>query len=305
MAIGLISTIIIFTLLASPSTPFLDFFDYNPNILPKVSEISSSPPRISNNSLGIKTTAQSIMVIDEKSQQGLFEKNPYQILSIASITKLMTVLVFLDLNQDWNKSVVITDSDLRKGGIEYLLSGESVNVEDLFYLTLVSSTNEAAAALVRSTGISQENYVNLMNQKARDLGMLNTHFEEVTGLNPSNQSTAIDLIKLAAVAFTQKEITTATQLPGYNFTILNKGINRYAPTTNKLLSSFVNTDQYSIVASKTGFIDESGYCQIIKIKNAQIDQSILIAILGSQTLEDRWQEIKGLVDWVFNSYTWE
>jgi len=305
MVFGLISTILVFSLLASPSTPFLDFLDYNPNILPLQSSESIGPHRISNDSLGIKTTAQSLMIVDEQTNKILFAKNPSQILPIASITKLMTALVFLELNQEWNKRVVITDDDQREGGIEYLLPGESVYVEDLFYLTLVSSTNEAAAALVRSTGISQENFVNLMNQKAKDLGLANTHFEEVTGLNPNNKSTASDLAKLATIAFTQKEIIGATLLPGYNFSVLNKGISRYAPATNKLLSSFINNDQYSIIASKTGFIDEAGYCQIIKIKNNTIDASIIIAILGSRTLEDRWQEIKGLVDWIFSSYSWD
>jgi len=305
MFLQFLNTLILVSLLTTGNLALIDFFNYNANIIPDNNvNLAPAPKRIENNSLGIKTTASSIMIIDEVSQAVLFEKNSQQQSSIASLTKLMTAIVFLEHNPGWDKRVMIKETDQKNGGIIYLLAGEVVTVEDLFYLTLVSSTNEAVSALVRSTGIKDNDFVNLMNQKTQELNLKATEFFDPTGLDPNNKSTVSDLVKLAKEAFGHNEIRQASKLTGYQFEVLNKGIFRYALSTNQLLNSFINQKTYSIEGAKTGYLDEAGYCQIIKVSNDNNGKSIIIAILNSQTIDDRWQEIKGLADWVFTNYSW-
>src|SRR3989338_7361861 len=133
----------------------LNFFWQNQINFPlkSLAPVNEAPQKIINQSLGLKTTAKSILVVDEKTGTVLYQKNPNQVLPIASITKLMTALVFLDTKPDWKMEIEILDSDQRPGGMVYLLPGERVKVKDLFNLMLVASANEAAIALVRQTGL--------------------------------------------------------------------------------------------------------------------------------------------------------
>ncbi len=267
---------------------------------PETTEIVG-PRRIINNSLGIVTTAQSILVIDDQSQKVLVTKNRQAASPIASITKLATVLVFLKNNPGWDKEITITDQDRRNGGFIYLLPGEKVRVKDLFYLTLVASSNEAAAALSRSTGL--ENFISEMNQLAAELGMSDTYFSDPAGLDPTNVSSAVDLIKLARAAFADENISAALTTDEYEFKVLNNGRQGKATNTNKLLASFLNNDNYQVLGAKTGYLEEAGYCLLLKVKKAA-GPALILVLLGVDNQDNRWQEAKGMVDWVFRNYEW-
>ena len=125
----------------------------------------AGPEKVDPTSLGIEVTAKSVLVVDLKSGAILFSKNSDEKRSIASITKLMTALVFLENNPGWDEIITVKESDKRNGGLAKLWPEEEVKVIDLFNLTLVSSTNEAAIALARSTSLSEEKFVELMNKK--------------------------------------------------------------------------------------------------------------------------------------------
>lgn len=270
------------------------------------SEVASTedeaPTRLLNNSLGLETSAISLVVFDDASQAVLYSKNSGAVLPIASITKLLTALVFLDTSPDWDSTVVISKDDLRQGGITRLIPGEEITLKDLFNIMLVSSSNEAAVALARNSGI--EDFAAAMNQKANQLGMWKSYFVEPTGIDPQNISRPADLIKLADAAFSAPEITAALALDNYNFSALNTGRAGAVASTNKLLETFLNNNQdYKIVGAKTGFLDEAGYCLLIKVQ--KVNGPILsLVILGADSATSRWQEAKGLVDWVFSNYTW-
>jgi len=263
--------------------------------------IPESPQRIVNKSFGLKTTAESIMVVDDQTGTILYNKNSSAILPIASITKLMTALVFLDTDPSWEQKVKILETDQREGGIVYLLLGEEVTIRDLFYLMLISSSNEAAAAIARISGI--ENFTAAMNKKAMELEMLDTYFLDPSGLGSANVSTPADLIKLAKAAFDQPAITQAVTTQEYEFEVLNTGRKGKAINTDQLLKSFLNYDNYQIIGAKTGYLDEAGYCLLLQVK--KIDgPSLTLVLLGTETILDRWQEAKGLIDWVFRNYQW-
>lgn len=262
---------------------------------------SQAPQRTINKSFGLKTTADNILVVDDESSAVLYQRDPAEIVPIASITKLMTALVFLDTDPDWDEVVTMQRSDQRLGGQIYLLTGEQILVSDLFYLMLSASSNEAAAALSRVSGI--ENFSSAMNKKAAELGMTDTFFLEETGLSEENVSTARDLIKLADAAFSREEINRALKTNQFNFLILNNGRRGQSRSTDRLLESFLNSGEYEIIGAKTGFLNEAGYCLLIKVKK-QDGPVLTLALLGADQATDRWQETKGLVDWTLDNYIW-
>ena len=258
------------------------------------------PERIPNDSVGLRTSARSILVTDTASGLGLYSKAPTQLAPIASITKLMTALVVLDAQLDWDEEITIAPQDQRAGNIVALGTGDRVSLRDTFNVMLIASSNEASAALARR--VSPDNFVTLMNQKAAALGMTRTFFQEPTGLDSGNVSTVLDLLLLADAAFSRPEIRAAVQRPSYTFTPVGKRA-RTVVSTDDLLGSFLNQDEFSIVGGKTGYLSDAGYCLLLRV-NHQDGRSLTLALLGAATAGDRWQEAKGLMDWVLDNYAW-
>src|SRR3989338_2765633 len=117
---------------------------------------TNEPYRNNNNSLGMKITAASAMVVDERTGLVLWQKNQDKVQPLASISKLMAALVFLDNNPGWDKVMTAQTSDFRCGGKAYIYQGEEITVKDLFNLSLVASSNSATIVLSRATGLSLE-----------------------------------------------------------------------------------------------------------------------------------------------------
>lgn len=256
-----------------------------------------------SNSLGIETTARSAVVFDRDAGEILFEKNSREKISLASLTKLMTALVALDENPDWDKIIRLTRADDRDGGIVYARSPEDVTVNDLFQMTLVGSVNNAAMALARSTGLTGEGFVAKMNDKAEDLGLKNTVFADPTGLLPENQSTARDVAKLLASAMEKEEIKKSVVQKKYIFSPIGSKKTYYVKSTDELLWSFLNEAPYTFIGGKTGYIEESGYNLAVEVERD--GHRVVIVVLGSASAEDRFKEIKGLTDWTFENYSWQ
>jgi D-alanyl-D-alanine carboxypeptidase len=313
----LILSIIFSTLLANLSVPYIgnNFFLQTPaisqqqggdqvgeNKLPQAAD-KPIPQKINQNSLGVEVTARSGVVIDWESGEVLWEKNSFTQQSIASLTKLMTALVFLEYNPGWEKKVTVTAEDQREGGAAFFVVGDEVTVRDLFYVTLVRSINCSAAALVRSTGLAEGDFVKAMNQKAKDLGLKNTNFVDPTGLEVGNISNAQEVAILLQQALNNNAIANATTLSSHTAKILNKNENRVAQNTDWLLGSFLNQKPYQIVGGKTGYLDEAGYCLSLGVERE--GKKVISVVLGSDSLENRFNDTKGLIDWVFRNYSWE
>jgi len=264
---------------------------------PAVAAVKEAPQRdYSKLSAGVEITASSAAVIDFATGNYLYAKDIDKQLPIASITKLMTAFVFLDNNPGWQTLVTLSAAD-EVYRAKYIYRGEQVTVKDLFYTSLVGSDNNAARSLVRASGLSQKDFVAAMTLKATELGMANTVFVDPTGLSPDNVSTVEDLMILATTVFKRPDILAATSLGEYYLAIINTGSRRRVPSTNKLLDSFLTVE-----AGKTGFIDESGYNLVSKIRDNS--HSIIVIVLGSAEEIDRFQESKALAWWVFNNYIW-
>ncbi len=266
-------------------------------VLPEIPDKPKIPEK-TEESLGLEISAKSAIVIDEDSGAILFEKNSQEILPIASLTKLVTIDTVLEEGVDLYQEFNLIPSDFVEDPGLKLSFQDRVVVRDLLYASLVSSANNAAEAVSRTTGLSRGEFIERMNEKVKMMGLENTHFEDVTGLSAKNVSTAREFIKLAQEAFNNPEIQRATLIKKHIFKIVNSDREYAVNNTNKLLGSYLN-----IEAGKTGFTQEAGNCLALKVRNDN-GKSILILVLGATTSENRFQEAKGLATWTFENYKW-
>lgn len=278
-------------------------FDQNENVILDVVENTTvsdfSPIKISDSS-GIHLTAQSALVIDKKTGEILFQKEPDSQRSIASITKIMTALVFLDYNPGFEDAgkIGVGENSLEGSRIQ-VKSDDLMTIRDLFYASLVGSANNATQALVHSTGLTGEEFVIEMNKKAKSIGMSNTHYVEPTGLSSKNISTVTDLAKLAKVAFSNEEIKDATTRKEHSFITIGKKEYYQQITTNDLLDSYLN-----ITGAKTGFTYDAGYCMVMQTENEQ-GKEIITVVLDSDSSNSRFQETKALITWAYDNFQWK
>lgn len=255
------------------------------------------PQKKNNSSWGVKISAPAAAVMDENSETILWQKSAQEARPIASITKLMTALVFLEHNPGWNQNMTMETEDRVGADTANIPTGEIVTVRDLFYVALVASDNNATRALVRSTGLSQEEFVKLMNAKAKNLGLANAFFAEPVGLNHQNSATALEVLRLAKTAFANADIKSATARKAYNFSAVS-GQAHKIKSTNNLLNSYL-----SVKNGKTGSTEQAGYCLVVKIAGAA-GQNILTVVLGSASHEDRFQDAKILSAWTLDNFSW-
>ncbi len=260
-----------------------------------------APRKIDEASLGVKLTAPTAALIDTKSGEVLFSQGDDRVVPIASITKLMSAMVILDLKPKWNAQIVIEPGDNALEGIQYLKTGDRLSAQDIFRVMLVGSANNAAMALSRSLGVSRETFVDKMNSKARELNLVHTTFVDPTGYKPENRSTALDVARLAAAAFNHPEIRealTRTEL----VVKTSAGQERRVPATDELLQSFLNQGDYTIIGGKTGYTEEAGYTLVLRAKKGDAD--VIAVMLGSASSDDRFQDGKSLLFWGFKTFEW-
>lgn len=262
----------------------------------------------SKTEVNIPLKSQAVLVMDVKSGLVMRESNAMEMVSIASLTKLATALVFLKHHPGWDKVITLRQDDVRNGNIAYIKVGEEVTVLDLFYASLVGSDNSATIALARSTGLSSEEFVAEMNLLARSLGLNETVFVEPTGLEVENRSTANELARLAYYAFTTPEIKRAAATPYYRLRTGNTNRQMGIANTNYLLSGVLRlndyeSDNFEILGGKTGHLNEAGY-HLATLVTDQEGHEILILVLGATDSLERFTEAKSLMRWVFDSYLW-
>jgi serine-type D-Ala-D-Ala endopeptidase (penicillin-binding protein 7) len=231
----------------------------------------------------------------------LFNQTATEARSIASITKLMTALVFLETEPDWLKEYTIINEDIVSGGRINLFLGDTVNIIDLFYTALIASDNGAATALVRSTGLSEDQFVYMMNEKAQELSLFATQFVDVTGLSNENISNAKDVARLAKVALKNQTIKEALSLDEHQFTTKQGRDKIISSTANGLLN---NSDKdFLISLGKTGYTEKAGFCFVGLYINEE-GKEIISVILGANSRQDRFLEANLLANWAFTNCDW-
>ena len=251
-----------------------------------------------NNDLILDSKA--VAVVDIDKQQLLYQKNVEQKFPIASLTKLMTAIIFNELDVDLEKEIIFSEEDEQELknyfspgesiGKLYISPGDKVKVKDLLYSSLIGSANNATLALVRSTGLNMKEFVKRMNEQAQVLGLKNTFFKEPTGLDPGNVSTDLEVARLAEYAFANdliKEITTTAK---YSFQTINTKEWHTIINTNWLINSLPG-----LFGSKTGYLEEAGCCIAVGVRNN--NRNFIVVLLGAKDSKTRFEELKKIIDW--------
>ncbi len=254
-------------------------------------------PTDSFSDFGYINTASAI-AIDDTTGNVLYEQNANTPRSIASLTKLMTAYVLLQNNVDLDREVVYHASYDQDGARLRMDEGEILSMRDLMYAMTVGSANNAAYALVDHAGYSTAEFVNMMNATADELGLANTTFADPSGLNPQNISTAADYAKFMKHVMKDGDILALTTAQSYSFTTRNNGEYHGFNNTNSLM----RTSDLYITGSKTGYLDEAGYCLAFKAK--EDNHEVITVVLGATTSSGRFSESERLMKWAFTNYAW-
>ena len=196
----------------------------------------------------VSVSAQSAVLLNAENGEVYYSRNAEERLPMASTTKIMTALVAIE-NSDISDTVSI---DRRAVGVEgssiYLTEGELLSMEDLLYAVLLASANDAAAAIAIEVGGSIEGFAEMMNEKARELGLKNTHFENPHGLDSeAHFTTALDLARITAAALENE--TFAKIVSTYKTSFDGENGTRVVINHNKLLKSY----EMSCKCGRTGW----------------------------------------------------
>ncbi len=235
--------------------------------------------------------SKAAIAVNVATGEVLYEKNSQEVLPIASLTKIMSAMVFLDTGTPWDKVITYESGDNAIGSKLAITPGETLTVRDLYYTGLVGSANNAINALARSTGMTREEFVKRMNDKAQSLGLKNTHFTDPTGLDTTNVSNAVDYAKLAIAGLKDFRILQGTTAPSYSFKTINLGTPHVITNRDKMIGS-----TWYITGMKTGYLDEALYCLMVKARATKTSSpDVLTVVLGSSTDSQRYSETKALI----------
>lgn len=260
----------------------------------KLSTIAATPEVSANIPLP-ELSARSVLAFDNATLSILYSSNFDEKLPIASLTKIITALVIADSNK-LNRIITVKESDIRVIGANMgLFDSERIMAEDLLKAMLVASSNDAAQVLASYYGGSHEQFVRLMNDKAKELGMINSNFSNPTGLDDEkNYSTAQDLFKAVSAFMANQVLSEMVKTKEAEIIPIGSAYSHKIKTTNKLM-----LEDETIIGIKTGYTDQAKGNLIIRSKKGNAD--VITIVLGS---ENREEDTKKLLDWIYKVYHW-
>lgn len=234
--------------------------------------------------------SRSAAVLDTATNAFVKTYNADEVTPIASLTKLMTAMVFLDTQPNWDRRIAYSNTDSRIGAKLLIRAGDTVTVRQLFHTMLIGSANNATMALVRSTGLGTSEFVRRMNVKARELGLADTAFVEPTGLDEHNVSTAREYAMLANAAFHYPAIRKTTITQVYTFTT-GRGVYHRIKNSNTLLKNA----SVNIRGGKTGYTEEAGF-SVVLLTQAKTESApaYITVVLGHPNSWGRFVEAREL-----------
>jgi len=230
--------------------------------------------------------ARNAILLDPLTGEVLFEKNASRSVPIASLSKLMTALVFLEQKPDLDKEVTVRAEELAGAGHTQLRRGEVVPLGELLHMSLMCSDNCATRVIALESGLSPDEFIARMNTKSIELGLTGTRFVEFTGLNEHNVSTAADIARLLHAAANEPLIAEITTTRSYEFHTARRW--HTVGNTNRLLYG-----RYEVLGGKTGFIREAGYCFATWVRAQGRD--LIAVVLGAPTNATRFADAVRLI----------
>ncbi len=238
-------------------------------------------------------SAESAALCEASGRTLLVEKNADRRMPMASTTKIMTALVALEKAPLDRVVKIPKEAAGIEGSSVYLTAGDCYTIEMLLYALMLQSANDAAAAIAYAVGGSIEGFAALMNERAEELGLCNTHFANPHGLDdPAHYTTASDLALLAAEALDNPDFFTIVSTRKHTFTATDGGNPRLLVNHNKMLLLYEGA-----VGVKTGFTKKSGRCLVSAAKR---DGMTLVAVTLDAPSD--WGDHRTLLDFGFSHY---
>ena len=249
-----------------------------------------------------EVAAKSALLIDIATGTVLYEQNPHEKLPPASVTKVMTMLLIMEAIDEgrigWDDPVTASENAAAKGGSQvYLKEGETMSVSDMVKSIAVSSANDCACAMAEHLCGSEESFVELMNRRAEELGMLDTYFVNCTGLDDGPEGS--------------DHLTSA-----YDIGLMSCQLLKYHPQITKFTTIWMDTirdGQFGLsntnklvrfydgaTGLKTGFTSAAGYCLSASAKREGME--LVAVVMGAATSKDRFNACKALLDFGFANY---
>ena len=250
--------------------------------------------------LPINIKSESATVMETSTNKVLFEKNANKQMAPASMTKIMTMLLTIEALEKGDikleDTVTISENAANMGGSQiYLEVGSTATVEELLTSIAVGSANDAAVAMAEKIGGTVENFVRMMNEKAQELGAINTTFKNPHGLDEEGHlTTAHDMALMASELVKHKEILKYTGT--YETTITHtNGKSIWLVNTNSLIKFYNGLD-----GLKTGFTNKAGYCLTGTMERN--DMRLVSVVMNASAKEDRNTDTINMMEYSFSTF---
>jgi len=251
--------------------------------------------------IDLAPNAKSSIIIEASTGEVLYENNSHLKLAPASMTKMMSLLIIMESIEKgiikMDDMITISENASKMGGSQILLeTGEQMSVEDLLKGITVASGNDAVVALAETIGGTEENFVAMMNDRAREIGLTDTNFKNCHGLDEENHySSAHDMALIAKELVEHKKILEFSSI--YE-TYLRKGTDKqiWLVNTNKLVRFKAGVD-----GLKTGYTSDSGYCLTATMEKDGM--RIIAVVMGEPDSNTRNSEVSSMLDYAFSQYS--
>lgn len=248
----------------------------------------------------INIDAPSAILIDQNTGKVLFAKNEHEKRAMASMTKIMSLLLIMEQLDDgslgYEDEVEITDSASKMGGSQiFLQTGDKYKVKELLKGVAMSSANDAIVALAEKTYGSVESFIDAMNKKVNELGLKNTSFKNVHGLDEEGHySTPYDMAMIAKELLKHEDILKYTSVYE-EYLKKSDGSQLWLVNTNKLVRFYKGVD-----GLKTGYTQNAGYCLTSTAKKNNL--RLISVVMGEDSIEKRSADTVKMLNYGFNTY---
>lgn len=259
-----------------------------------------SIPMVKADDLKLAENAKSAILIEASTGKVLFEKNADEKLVPASMTKMMSMLLFIEAIHKgvlkWDQVVQVSENASKMGGSQILLeTGEKMKVRDLFKGVAIASGNDAVVALAETVAGSEKVFVDMMNKKAQELGLKNTNFKNPHGLDTADHySSSRDMALIGKELVKYPEVLKLTSTYE-DYLRENTDRKIWLVNTNKLVRFYDGVD-----GLKTGFTNGAGYCMTATAKKDGM--RIIAVVMGEATSKERNKEVSEMLDYAFAQY---
>ena len=259
------------------------------------------PLNVSADELNLSENAKSAIMIEATTGEILYKKNEKERLAPASMTKIMSLILIMENIENgklkWNDIVVTSNYASSMGGSQvFLKPNEIMSVEDLVKAICVASANDATVAMAEKIAGTEKAFVKLMNDKAKELGAVNTNFVNSTGLPAKDHySTAYDMSIMAKELIRHEKILSFTKIYE-DYLRKNTSNSFWLVNTNKLVRFYDYID-----GLKTGFTDDAGYCLTATGKKGNM--RLITVVMKEDNTDNRTKDTIAMMDYGFNMYS--